>query len=99
MYSSIFPSVFQVVTYPNVSPLSSPPYVPHAPVHLILLDFIIRKIFGEEYRSYRSYRSSLYIFLLSPLTSYPLGQNIHLSTLIKNTLIVFLFYVPCIVIC
>ena len=31
-------------------PLSSPSYVLHAPLHLIVLDLICRVIFGGEYR-------------------------------------------------
>ena len=53
------------------------------PVHLILLDFITRPIFGEQYRSL-SY--SLCSFLHSPVTSSLLGPNIPLNTLFPNTL-------------
>jgi len=52
------------------------------PAHLILLDFITRTIFVEQYRSLRS---SLCSFLYSPVTSYLLGPNI-LKTLFSNTL-------------
>jgi hypothetical protein len=45
--------------------------------HLILLDLIARKIFGEEYRSL-SY--SLCSFLYSHLTSSLLGPNFLLNT-------------------
>ena len=51
--------------------------------HRILLDFITRTILGKEYRSL-SY--SLCSFLHSPVTSSPLGPNIHLSTPYSNTL-------------
>jgi hypothetical protein len=47
-----------VVSFPQLSPpklctrLSPPPYVLHAPPHLILLDFITRTILGEEHISH-----------------------------------------------
>jgi hypothetical protein len=53
------------------------------PAHLILLDFITRTIFGEQYRSLIS---SLCSFLHSPITSSLLGPNILLNTLFSNTL-------------
>ena len=51
--------------------------------HVILLDFIIRKIFGEEYRSKIS---PLRCFLHSPVTSSLSGPDILLYTLFSNTL-------------
>jgi hypothetical protein len=53
------------------------------PTHLILLDFITRTIYTEQYRSLSS---SLCSFLHSPVTSSLLGPNILLSTLFSNTL-------------
>jgi len=46
--------------------ISCLPYVQHAPAHLIILDLINRKIFGEEYRTYSYSLSSL---LHSPVFS------------------------------
>ena len=72
------PGVFQVVSFPQVSPpkpfinLSSLPYVLHAPTHPILLDLITRTILGEESPPLIS---SLCIFLHSPVTSSPEGPN------------------------
>ena len=51
------------------------------PAHHILLGWITRRIFGDEYRSYGS---SLCSFLL--VTSFPLGPNILLSTLFSSAL-------------
>ena len=78
--SGLFPSGFPTkILY---TPLL-PPYVLHAPAHLILLDLITRIIFGEEYRSLSS---SLCSFLHSTFTSPLLGPNILLNTLSSNTL-------------
>jgi hypothetical protein len=50
----------------------------YIPAHLILLDFITRKILSEEYSSLSFLSCS---FRHSPLTSFLLGLNILLSTL------------------
>ena len=64
------------------SPLSSP-ICATCPARLILLDFITRKILGEEYRSFSS---SLCNLLHSHVTSSLLGPNILLNTIFSNTL-------------
>ena len=62
--SGLFPSGFP-------TPFSSPIRAT-CPAHLILLDFITRTILGEEYRSFSS---SLYNLLHSPVASSLLGPN------------------------
>ena len=64
------------------TPLSSP-ICATCPAHLIILDFITRKILGEEYKSFRS---TLCTLLHSSFTSSLLGPNILLNTMFSNTL-------------
>ena len=71
-----FPHQNPVYTYP----LPHTCYMPRLP---ILLDFITRKMLGEEYRSLSS---SLYSFLHILVTASLLGPNILLNTLFSNTL-------------
>ena len=78
--SGLLPSGFPTKTLyaPLLSPISAA-----CPIHLILLDFIYRKIFGEQYRSLSF---SLCSSLHSPVTSSLLRPNILLSTLFSNIL-------------
>ena len=78
--NGLFPSGFPTKTV-YASPLSL--IRAKCPAHHIILDFINRKLLGEEYRSLSS---SLCNFLHSPVTKSPLGPNIPLSTLFSNTL-------------
>ena len=65
-----------------IHPLSSP-ICATCPAHLILLDFITRRVLGEEYKSFSS---SLCNLLHSPVTSSLLGPNILLNIMFSNTL-------------
>ena len=66
-----------------------PVYASHLPIratcpaHLIIFDFITRRVYGEQYRSLSSFLCS---FLHSRVKPSLLGSNILLSTLFSNTL-------------
>ena len=75
--SGLFPSSFLTKTL--YTPLLSPMRAT-CPVHLILLDFIIRTILGEEYRSLSS---SLYSFLHCPVASI---RIVTLTTIFRHSL-------------
>jgi len=81
-YPTIYAWVYQLVSFPQISPPK--PCIILSPIRatcsakLILLNFITRKIFSEEYISLSS---SLYSFLHSPVPSSLLGPNIPLNTL------------------
>jgi hypothetical protein len=71
--------------FPHQNPVHASP-LPHTrymPRHLFLLDFITRRILGEEYTSFSF---SLCSFIYSPDTSSLLGPNILLNSLFSNTL-------------
>jgi hypothetical protein len=65
-----FTLAFQSTTYTRSS---CPPFVLHSPSHLILLDFFILTILGEEYKSWSSSLCSLFH---SPVSSSVFGPII-----------------------
>ena len=68
----------KILSAPLISPICAT-----CPAQLIPLDFITRKILGQEYRSLSS---SLCSFLHSPVTSSLLGPYVLLSALFSNIL-------------
>ena len=82
-YPPIYAWVFQVVSFPQVSPPKPYMHLSSPTGHLILLSLITWIMFGEEYRSLSS---SLYGILHFPITSSLLGPNILLCTLFSNSL-------------
>ena len=78
-YPPIYAWVSQVFSFPSgfrtktlCTPLHAPVHTT-CPAHLILLDFITRTVFGEQYRSFSS---SLCSFLHSSVISSLVGPNI-----------------------
>jgi len=78
--SGLFPPCFPTKTLNT--PLPSPIRAA-CPAHIILLDFIIRTLLSDKYRTLSS---PLCSFLHSPVTSSLLGPNTLLNTLFSNTL-------------
>jgi len=79
------PQWYLFLRFPHQDPIHTLSSPVHAtiPAHLILLDFITRKILGD---GYRSLSSSLCSPLHSPVTSSLVGPKILLNTLLSNTL-------------
>ena len=75
---SLFSGIPQKLAQASLLPIRAT-----CPTNLILLYFITRTIFGEQYRSLSS---SLCTFLHSSVTSSLLGPNILLNPLFSNTL-------------
>ena len=75
-------TVVKVLCYKSEGRWFDSPIRATCPAHLILLDFITRKILGEQYRSFSF---SLCSFLHSRVMSSLLGPNI-INTLFSNTL-------------
>ena len=71
--------------FPHQNPVYASPLPIRAtcPTNLIFLNLITQTIFGEQYRTFSS---SLYTFLHSPLNLSISGPNILLNTLLSNTL-------------
>jgi hypothetical protein len=91
--SSFYAWVSLVVTFPQVSPPKPCTHLPiraTCPAHLIPICLITRTILGEKYRSWSS---SLWSYLYTPVTSSLLGPNILLNTLFSNTLSLRLKYI------